>query len=197
MGSDGNHLTPMFVACLALLANTACDLGCGGGMYLRSDVLDAVDRLRSPWEVAREIQHLPSHLREGEIVVALAAGVYGVGTGLMVLTDRRVLVIREGRASQASEGFPFEQLCGVEWTPTSVHHGTITISDATRTTEFTQVIAGEASELMGPLRSVTSIVPPINQRVAPGQPSTDANISESASAEDPGRVVTSKHQVAS
>ena len=189
-------------------------------MYLRSDVLDAVDRLRSPWEVAREIQHMPCHLREGEIVVALAAGVYGVGTGLMVLTDRRVLVIREGRASQASEGFPFEQLCGVEWTPTSVNHGTITISDATRTTEFTQVIAGEASELMALLRSVTSIVPPINQTVAPGQPSTDADISESASAEDPGgiategnkvsgsarsesdgvsigRLVTSKHQVAS
>jgi hypothetical protein len=166
-------------------------------MYLRSDVLDAVDRLRSPWEVAREIQHLPSHLRQGEIVVALAAGVYGVGTGLMVLTDRRVLVIREARTSQASQGFPFEQLCGVEWTPTSVHHGTITTSDATRATEFTQVIADEASELMGLLRSITSIVPPINQRVAPGQPSTDANISESASAEDPGRLVTSKHQVAS
>jgi hypothetical protein len=145
-------------------------------MDLRSDVLAAAHRLGSRWEVAQEIQRLPAHLREGEVVKGMAAGVYGIGTGLLVLTDRRVLVIREGRASQASEGFPFPQLTGVEWTPTSPTHGNITISDATRATGFTQVIAGEASEFMKLLQIVSGAGPAENRQALAAQTSADAQM---------------------
>jgi hypothetical protein len=84
-------------------------------MDRRPDIAAAVGRMASPDGVRREIQHLPAYLRTGESVQRLAAGVYGVGTGLLAVTDRRVLVLREGRAGQASEGFPFEELRGLEW----------------------------------------------------------------------------------
>jgi hypothetical protein len=139
-------------------------------MDLRPDVLAAAHRLGSRWEVAQEIQRLAGHLREGEVVKGMAAGVYGIGTGLLVLTDRRVLVIREGRAGQASEGFPFEQLTGVEWTPTSATHGNITITDATRVTGFTQVIADEAAEFMKLLQIVSEAVPAEDSQPLAAQP---------------------------
>ena len=135
-------------------------------MDRRPDIVAAVGRMTSPDEVRREVQHLPEYLRAGESVQRLAAGVYGVGTGLLAVTDRRVIVLREGRAGQASEGFPFEQIRGLDWAATTAEHATITISDPTRTTEFTQVAPADAAELVGFVRSV--LQPPVAP--APGPP---------------------------
>jgi hypothetical protein len=118
-------------------------------MDRRPDIVAAAERMTSPDEVRREIQHLPEYLRAGESVQRLAAGVYGVGTGLLAVTDSRVVVLREGRAGQASEGFPFEQLSGLDWAAMTPEHATITIRDTTRTTEFTQVAPTDAAELVG------------------------------------------------
>jgi hypothetical protein len=123
-------------------------------MDRRPDIVAAVGRMTSPDEVRREIQHLPEYLRSGESVQRLAAGVYGIGTGLLAVTDSRVVVLREGRAGQASEGFPFEQLSGLDWAATSAEHATITITDTTRTTEFAEVAPADAAELVGFVRSL-------------------------------------------
>jgi hypothetical protein len=142
-------------------------------MDRRPDIVAAVGRMSSPDEVRREIQHLPEYLRAGESVQRLAAGVYGVGTGLLAVTDSRVIVLREGRAGQASEGFPFEQISGLDWAATTPEHATVTIRDTTRTTEFTRVAPADAAELVGFVRSV--LQPPVAPAAdppagAPGQP---------------------------
>lgn len=132
-------------------------------MDRRPDIVAAVGRMTSPDEVRREIQHLPEYLRSGESVQRLAAGVYGIGTGLLAVTDSRVVVLREGRAGQASEGFPFEQLSGLDWAATTPEHATITIRDTTRTTEFTQVAPTDAAELVGFVRTLlrAQAAPPV------------------------------------
>jgi hypothetical protein len=144
-------------------------------MERRPDIVAAVGRMTSPDQVRREIQHLPALLRDGESVQRLAAGVYGVGTGLLAVTDSRVVVLREGRAGQASEGFPFEQLSGLDWAATSAEHATITITDTTRTTEFAEVAPADAAELVGFVRSLLQPpappAPPARGPVPGGAPS--------------------------
>lgn len=63
----------------------------------------------------REIKRLADHLWEGECVERLASGTYGGGMGLLALTDRRLLFLKDGIMSQTSEDFPFEKISSIQW----------------------------------------------------------------------------------
>ncbi len=122
-------------------------------MDLRPDITEAAARLTSGFDVSRELRQLGAHLREGETVHRLAAGVYGSGGGLLAVTNRRVLLLRDGRSGQASEGFPLERLTSVRWVAGPAR-GAIVVHDAHSTAELTQVEPGEGADVVGFIRSL-------------------------------------------
>jgi hypothetical protein len=64
----------------------------------------------------REIRKLVEHLGESETVDRMTSGTYGNGTGLIVLTDRRLFFLKDGWVSQTSEDFPLERISSIQWT---------------------------------------------------------------------------------
>lgn len=84
-------------------------------VQLRSDIQAARDRMSYRLGSNREIKKLGEYLWEGEQVSHLAGGMYGSGTGLVVLTDRRMMFVRDGWMSQTTEDFPFEKISSVQW----------------------------------------------------------------------------------
>jgi hypothetical protein len=74
---------------------------------LRPDIAAAV----KGWKYGgkREIKKLVEHLQEGETVDVIATGFYGGGKGIVVLTDRRLMFVKEGIMSKSSEDFPFSR----------------------------------------------------------------------------------------
>jgi hypothetical protein len=86
-----------------------------GKFNVRPDIDAAAERLGSTMGSKREISKLPEVLWEGETVQVLAGGQYGGGTGLLVMTDRRLLFFKHGWASQKLEDFPYSKISSVEW----------------------------------------------------------------------------------
>lgn len=92
----------------------------------RSDIEEAYSRMPNRLGTRREVKKLPGHLRDGEIVERMTNGSYGGGIGLLVLTDRRLLFVKEGRLSRVSEDFPLEKISSVQWS-SGLTQGKITI----------------------------------------------------------------------
>lgn len=81
----------------------------------RDDIQAAADRMPSTFTYKRDLNHLASELWEGETVDQIVGGSYGNGSGLLVLTDRRLLFFHKGLASATSEDFPLDQISSVEF----------------------------------------------------------------------------------
>jgi len=62
----------------------------------RPDITTAKDKMRFKLGGGREVKKLPEHLWEGETVERMTAGRYGNGQGLIILTDRRLLFLKDG-----------------------------------------------------------------------------------------------------
>lgn len=124
-------------------------------MELRSDIAAAAARMTSGYDVNREIRQLGAYLWEGETVQRVTSGVYGTGTGLLAVTDHRVLLLRDGRSGQASEGFPLERLSSAEWVAEGAR-GTIVISDANSVAELRDVAPTEGEEIIGYVHALMS-----------------------------------------
>jgi hypothetical protein len=86
-----------------------------GKFNVRPDIDAAAERLGSTMGSKREIRKLPEVLWEGETVQMLAGGSYGGGTGLLAMTDRRLLFFKHGWVSQKLEDFPYSKISSVEW----------------------------------------------------------------------------------
>ncbi|MGQ0483493.1 MAG: hypothetical protein ACT4O0_21015 [Pseudonocardia sp.] len=136
-------------------------------MDIRPDIAAAAARLAGGYDVERELRQLAAHLREGERVRRLAAGVYGSGDGLLAVTDHRVLLLRDGRSGQASEGFPLERVTSVRWLPGD-GHGTILVGDSHTTAELSDVDPGEGAAAVALIRSMT----PADDQLVEREPST-------------------------
>jgi hypothetical protein len=63
----------------------------------------------------RELKKLPEHLAPGELVEYLATGRVDNGAGLLALTDRRLLFLRDGLLSKSTEEFFFDRITSVAW----------------------------------------------------------------------------------
>ncbi|GAB2987630.1 hypothetical protein GCM10027184_45770 [Saccharothrix stipae] len=82
---------------------------------LRPDIQAAKDKMQARIGAGREIKRLVEYLREGEQVELMAAGAYGPGQGLVVLSDRRLLFVKDGIGRQVTEDFPIEKVSSVQW----------------------------------------------------------------------------------
>jgi hypothetical protein len=72
---------------------------------------------------------LADHLREGERVDLIATGSReaGLATGIVVLTDQRLLYVQEGPLFKHSEDFPLDKITSVQWS-SGPFFGKLTIS---------------------------------------------------------------------
>jgi hypothetical protein len=76
---------------------------------LRPDIQAAKERMNIAWGGRRELRKLTEHLWPDEEVNEITTGTYGGGTGLIVLTDRRLLFLKEGWVGKKSTDFPLEK----------------------------------------------------------------------------------------
>lgn len=82
---------------------------------LRADIEAAKNKTETRIGAGRELRKLETYLWDTETVQLLAAGTYGPGTGLVALTDRRLLFIKDGVMSKTIEDFPVDKISSVQW----------------------------------------------------------------------------------
>ncbi|WP_454043816.1 PH domain-containing protein [Cellulosimicrobium sp. Marseille-Q8652] len=93
---------------------------------LRDDIAAAASKLASTVGSGRELKKLESHLWDGERVELLLSGTYGNATGLLTLTDRRLLFTKDGIMSSTNEDFPIEKISSIQW-KSGVMLGSVTV----------------------------------------------------------------------
>ncbi len=118
---------------------------------LRPDVQVAKDRMRVKFGGGREIKRLTEHLWEGETVERMTTGAYGKGTGLVVLTDRRLLFVQDGMMSKTSEDFPLDKVSSVQWS-SGIAMGTVSIFASGNKAEIKNVQKDDGKEMTDLIR---------------------------------------------
>lgn len=130
---------------------------------LRPDIQAAVDRMGSKFGARREIRRLAGYLWEGETVEFLAGGNYGGGLGLVALTDRRLLFVRDGWLNKATEDFPLDKISSVQWRG-GFSQGSLTVFASGNKAEIKQIFNTDGSRIADVIRN----------RISPGTPPTAA-----------------------
>lgn len=82
---------------------------------LRPDIEAAKSNMATKLGAGRETKRLVEYLWEDEKVDLLASGTYGPGQGLLALTDRRLIFIKDGVMSKTTEDFPMDRISSVQW----------------------------------------------------------------------------------
>jgi hypothetical protein len=82
---------------------------------LRPDIQAAAARMDNQNGAKREIRKLVEYLWEDETVRHMVSGTYGSGTGLAVLTDRRLMFVKDGWVGKTTEDFPLDKISSVQW----------------------------------------------------------------------------------
>jgi hypothetical protein len=118
---------------------------------LRSDIQAAKDKMQTRFGAGREMKRLVSHLWEGELVELMAAGTYGAGQGLVVLTDRRLLFVMDGLTRQTIEDFPMDKISSVQWSSGMVM-GTLTIFASGNKADIEQVNKKDGKQIADAVR---------------------------------------------
>lgn len=88
----------------------------------RPDVADAVGRMRVTFGARTAARNLPDCLDPGEQVRELVACTYAGGDGLLVLTDRRVIAVRDDYARYRVQALDLADAYAVDYAP-RVHDG--------------------------------------------------------------------------
>ena len=138
----------------------------GRNTDLREDIAAASNRMRVKLGGGREIKRLASYLWEGETVEQMTTGTYGKGTGLVVVTDRRLLFVQDGVMSQSSEDFPIDRVSSVQWTSGLVF-GTIVIFASGNKSEIKNVNKEDGKEIVDRIRHRLSAPKEAAQPAAP------------------------------
>jgi hypothetical protein len=118
---------------------------------VRSDIAAAKQRMRVKFGAGREIKRLMDHLWEDETVDQMTTGVYGKGTGLVVLTDRRLLFVQDGVMSKTTEDFPMDKVSSVQWT-SGMMLGSIVIFASGNKSEIKNVNKDDGKEMVDKVR---------------------------------------------
>lgn len=141
-------------------------------LAVRADIAAAKARMRVSLGGGREIKRLPEHLWEGEIVQSMTTGTYGKGTGLVVMTDRRLLFVQDGIMSKTTEDFPYSKISSVSWN-SGMMVGTVVVFASGNKAEITNVNKDDGKAMVGALRARLADSPPVVAgpvATAPGQP---------------------------
>lgn len=137
---------------------------------IRPDIDAAISKMPSKVGGKRELKKLPEHLWEGEQVSILETGQYGAGMGIMALTDRRLLFLKDGIMSQTSEDFPFDKISSIQWS-SGMMFGKIAVFVSGNKAEITNVgkaqgkaivdaVRNRISAASGPAAPAVSVAPP-------------------------------------
>ncbi|GAB3244467.1 PH domain-containing protein [Arthrobacter pigmenti] len=143
---------------------------------LRGDIQRAKERAAGGLVGSgRELKKLESHLWEGEMVHSIGAGAYGGGIGLLALTDRRLLFLKDGIMSQVSEDFPFDKISSIQWHAGMIQ-GSITVFVSGNKAEIRSVAKDTGQAIVDTIReriSTSSIRTPKTEAFTPPPPSDD------------------------
>jgi Bacterial PH domain/Short C-terminal domain len=116
----------------------------------------------------REIKRLTEYLWEGEQVERMTTGAYGKGTGLVVLTDRRLLFLQHGIMSQTTEDFPLDKVSSIQWS-SGMMLGMITVFASGNKAEIKNVNKGDGKEIVDLIRHrLSDKTPPANPATTGG-----------------------------
>jgi hypothetical protein len=161
---------------------------------LRTDIEAAKQKMRTKVGSGREIKKLTSYLWDNETVNLMAGGTYGAGTGLVVLTDRRLLFLKDGVLSKTTEDFPMEKISSVQWS-SGMLNGTLTVFASGNKAEIKAMNKNDGKQIADAIRerlsSKTAMSP---ERVEAGtshQPDTFEQLAKLGKLRDAG-VLTSE-----
>jgi len=82
----------------------------------------------------------------------MTAGTYGGGQGLVVLTDRRLMFIKEGVMRSKSEDFPLEKMSSAQWS-SGMLTGKVTIFASGNKAEIGGVNKADGKRIVDNLRA--------------------------------------------
>ena len=68
----------------------------------------------------------------------MVSGTYGSGTGLAVLTDRRLMFVKDGWVGKTTEDFPLDKISSVQWN-SGIMFGKLTVFASGNKAEITNV----------------------------------------------------------
>jgi len=121
-------------------------------MTEREDIAKAVSLMSTKFGGKREIKRLPDHLHEGELVHRICTGSYGGGQGILVLTDRRLLFLKDGMMKQTSEDLPFDRIGSIQWS-SGLATGKVQATVAGNKVEVTSVAKADGKALVDDVRT--------------------------------------------
>ena len=101
----------------------------------------------------REFKKLESYLWEGEVVDSVCVGQYGRGTGLLVLTNSRLLFLVDGMTGSTFEDFPLSKITSVQWSSGFVQ-GTLTVYASGNKAEINNVAKPDGPPLADKVRAI-------------------------------------------
>jgi hypothetical protein len=156
---------------------------------LRPDIQAAKDKMQHRLGAGREIKRLPNYLWNGEVVHLMAAGQYGPGMGVVVLTDRRLLFLKDGMTRQATEDFPIDKIASVQWSAGMVL-GSLTIFASGNKAEIEQMNKKDGKQIADAVRNRLSMrmpqhLPPPPPMMPPQQVGLPVHIAPPAPVAEP------------
>lgn len=140
---------------------------------LREDIAKAAALLPVRLGSGREIRKLVNHLWEGETVHLLATGQYGSGMGLLAVTDRRLLFLKDGMMSTKSEDFPISKISSIQWN-SGMLTGKITIFASGNKADIERIDKGRGQAIVDHVRALISNPTPPAQPAAPVTTETES-----------------------
>lgn len=144
----------------------------GSDETLRTDIEQAKSRMATKFGGKRELRKLQDHVWPDEVVDRMATGAYGGGQGLLVMTDRRLIFIKEGMMSSTLEDFPFDKITSIQWS-SGMLVGKITIFLSGNKGEISNVMKSDGKAIADVVRARISNLgsPPTTNQAASIQPS--------------------------
>lgn len=136
---------------------------------LRPDIHAARERMsyRPSWE----IRALADHLGEGEQVALLAGGRYAEVTGLLALTNLRLLFISEAWGPGAAETFGLQEISSVQW-QSGIMSGEITVRASGTEAGIDKVIKEDGKAMADAVDSAIAGGPPPSGQVGAPPPAS-------------------------
>ena len=122
-----------------------------------------------------------------------AQGTYGAGTGLLVLTDRRLLFLKDGIMSKTTEDFPMEKISSVQWS-SGIGLGTLTVFASGNKAEIKNMHKDNGKQIADTIRerltSTTAHSPMREVTGATPQPDTYEQLAKLGQLRDAGVLTT-------
>jgi hypothetical protein len=119
---------------------------------VRDDIATAKKRMHAKIGGGSEINRLESYVDVDEHVDRMTAGLYGIERGLLVLTDRRLIFIKDHMMSKTAEDFPLRNITSVAW-QSEMMLGAVVISTAVGETEIKNVDKNDGKDLVDIVRT--------------------------------------------